>query len=88
MVVSATAAAAESSAAAGSSSMPPTYELELNEHAFQRYFDKPEVIKACRAQELIQTPEFRQVPEHASVGGRFRPRAPADDVRLFFVYLA
>lgn len=48
--------------------------VELNESAYGRYFDRPEVQRAYREQQNIQTPEFTQVPEDAIVGGRFRPR--------------
>ena len=64
-----------------SSLVPPAAETEtsssnalLNEQAYGRYFERPEVLKACRDQQLIQTPEFSLLPEDAVVGGRFRPR--------------
>jgi hypothetical protein len=53
----------------------------LNTSAYERYFDKPEVIHAYREQQLIQTPEFTLLSEHEAVGGRFRPRS-LDDVRF------
>ena len=53
---------------------------QLNTWAYERYFDKPEVIRAYREQQLIQTPEFTLLSEHEAVGGRFRPRS-LDDVR-------
>jgi hypothetical protein len=53
---------------------------ELNTSAYDRYFDKPEVICAYREQQLIQTPEYTLLSEHEAVGGRFRPRGQ-DDVR-------
>jgi hypothetical protein len=53
---------------------------QLNTSAYERYFDKPEVIRAYREQQLIQTPEFTLLSEHEAVGGRFRPRG-LDDVR-------
>jgi hypothetical protein len=62
---------------------------QLNTCAYERYFDKPEVIRAYREQELIQTPEFTLLSEHEAVGGRFRPRG-LDDVRawrVFFLFL-
>ncbi|KAI6047899.1 hypothetical protein EDC04DRAFT_2620490 [Pisolithus marmoratus] len=46
--------------------------------ARQRYFDRPDVIKAYREQQIIQTPEFTLLSEDASVGGRFRPRSSAE----------
>lgn len=50
------------------------FEMELNQTAYVRYFDRPEVQKAYREQQLIQTPEYSQLPEDSAVGGRFRPR--------------
>ena len=55
---------------------------QLNTWAYERYFDKPEVIRAYREQQLIQTPEFTLLSEHGAVGGRFRPRS-LDDVRAY-----
>ncbi|VDC05792.1 unnamed protein product [Peniophora sp. CBMAI 1063] len=43
-----------------------------------RYFEQPAVVAAARAQREIETPEFWMLPEHASVGGRFRARASED----------
>ncbi|KAI0299874.1 hypothetical protein BC826DRAFT_993862, partial [Russula brevipes] len=37
---------------------------QLNTSAYERYFDKPEVIRAYREQQLIQTPEFTLLSEH------------------------
>jgi hypothetical protein len=54
---------------------------QLNTSAYERYFDKPEVIRAYHEQQLIQTPEFTLLSEHEAVGGRFRPRG-LDDVRV------
>lgn len=56
--------------------------LAVNSSAFGRYFDRPEVQQACRAQELIQTPEYIPLPEEAIVGGRFRPRGTGEVRRL------
>ncbi|KAI0078858.1 hypothetical protein K474DRAFT_1739813 [Panus rudis PR-1116 ss-1] len=56
-----------------------TFEIELNKHAYGRYFDRPEVQKAYREQQIIQTPEFSQLPEEAIVGGRFRPRGSEEE---------
>ena len=53
---------------------------QLNTSAYERYFDKPEVIRAYREQQLIQTPEYTLLSEGDAVGGRFRPRG-LDDVR-------
>ncbi|KAK7695070.1 hypothetical protein QCA50_002260 [Cerrena zonata] len=62
-----------------SSLVPPSednvsFESQLNTHAYSRYFDRPEVQRAYQQQQTIQTPEFTQLPEDATVGGRFRPR--------------
>ncbi|KAH9070701.1 hypothetical protein EDB83DRAFT_2673960 [Lactarius deliciosus] len=51
---------------------------QLNTSAYERYFDKPEVIRAYREQQLIQTPEYTLLSEHEAVGGRFRPRGQDD----------
>lgn len=56
--------------------------FQLNTVARQRYFDRPDVIKAYREQQIIQTPEFTLLPEDASVGGRFRPRSSAEQVSV------
>ncbi|KAI0297587.1 hypothetical protein B0F90DRAFT_880987 [Multifurca ochricompacta] len=58
----------------------------FNTSAYERYFDKPEVIRAYREQQLIQTPEFTLLSEHEAVGGRFRPRS-LDDVRALSYFL-
>ncbi|KAI5997946.1 hypothetical protein EDD15DRAFT_2363786 [Pisolithus albus] len=50
--------------------------------ARQRYFDRPDVIKAYREQQTIQTPEFTLLSEDASVGGRFRPRSSVEQVSV------
>ncbi|KAI0695626.1 hypothetical protein BC835DRAFT_1346012 [Cytidiella melzeri] len=67
-----------------SSLVPPPPEggssrLEVNVHAYGRYFDRPEVQQACKYQQLIQTPEYTQLPDDAIVGGRFRPRGSEDE---------
>ncbi|EIW86993.1 hypothetical protein CONPUDRAFT_161617 [Coniophora puteana RWD-64-598 SS2] len=62
-----------------SSSRDPDVDASFNTHANQRYFERPDVIKAYRAQQVIQTPEFRVLSEDASVGSRFRPRGSDDD---------
>ncbi|KAF9486460.1 hypothetical protein BDN70DRAFT_870005 [Pholiota conissans] len=53
--------------------------ISINIVANDRYFDRPEVLKASRAQESIQTPEFWPISESSSVGGRFRPRGAEDE---------
>ncbi|KAA1468128.1 hypothetical protein DENSPDRAFT_833332 [Dentipellis sp. KUC8613] len=55
------------------------FELQLNTSAYDRYFERPNVLKAYREQLVIQTPEFTTLPEHAAVGGRFRPRVPDEE---------
>lgn len=62
-------------------------DIEVNTQAYGRYFDRPEVQKACREQELIQTPEFTQLSDDALVGGRFRPRN-SDEVRNCYMRIA
>ena len=59
---------------------PQGSQTNLNTSAYERYFDKPEVIRAYREQQLIQTPEFTLLSEGEAVGGRFRPRG-LEDVR-------
>ena len=59
---------------------------QLNTWAYERYFDKPEVIRAYRQQQLIQTPEFTPLSEHGTVGGRFGPQS-LDDVRAHQAHL-
>ncbi|KAH9897750.1 hypothetical protein C8Q73DRAFT_682464 [Cubamyces lactineus] len=54
-------------------------EAQLNTHAYGRYFDRPEVQQAYKAQQLIQTPEFIELPQDANVGSRFRPRGSEDE---------
>ncbi|TFK56615.1 hypothetical protein OE88DRAFT_38552 [Heliocybe sulcata] len=57
-----------------------SFEIELNSSAYERYFDRPEVIKAYREQQTIQTPEYTLLTEDASVGSRFRPRGSEDEL--------
>ncbi|KAG8969726.1 hypothetical protein FRC03_001071 [Tulasnella sp. 419] len=40
----------------------------------QRYFQKPEVVKACAKQAMIQTPDFERLTETSAVTGRLRAR--------------
>lgn len=56
----------------------PEKTLGINTKANSRYFERPEVLKAYKEQEEIQTPEFESLSEDASVGGRFRPRELED----------
>ncbi|EMD32568.1 hypothetical protein CERSUDRAFT_99298 [Gelatoporia subvermispora B] len=62
------------------SSDATSFATQLNNHAYGRYFDRPEVRKAYQEQQLIQTPEFIELDEDAPVGGRFRPRGLEDEV--------
>lgn len=62
-----------------STSVSGSFQAELNSSAYIRYFDRPEVQKAYREQQIIQTPEFTQLDEDANVGGRFRPRGAEDE---------
>lgn len=57
-----------------------TSELDLNDNAYERYFDRPEVSEAYKKQQVIETPEFSLLSEDASVGGRFRPRVLEDEL--------
>lgn len=67
-----------SSLVPSSSSSSTSFKLELNSHAYERYFDRPEVLESYKAQQMIQTPEFSALTVDASVGGRFRPRIHED----------
>ncbi|EIN13919.1 hypothetical protein PUNSTDRAFT_129584 [Punctularia strigosozonata HHB-11173 SS5] len=62
-----------------SSSTSDTFKVELNTTAYGRYFDRPEVIAACRAQETIQVPHYINLSDDAAVGGRFRPRGSQEE---------
>ncbi|KAF9055933.1 hypothetical protein BJ165DRAFT_1521897 [Panaeolus papilionaceus] len=53
--------------------------IQLNTVAFDRYFEKPEVLQAFREQAIIETPVFESIAELSSVGGRFRPRGAEDE---------
>ena len=57
--------AAEFSSAGGSG---------LNLRAHESYFERPDVLKAYREQTIIETPEFTNVADVPSVGGRLRVR--------------
>ena len=69
-------------AVASSSTSEAAPHAQLNPLAYSRYFDRPEVRRAYMEQQLIQTPEFSELPQDAHVGGRFRPRN-SEDVRAF-----
>ncbi|KJA28516.1 hypothetical protein HYPSUDRAFT_51300 [Hypholoma sublateritium FD-334 SS-4] len=68
-----------SSKFSGKSSASSESAISINTVANDRYFDRPEVLKAFREQEIIQTPEFWPIPDSSSVGGRFRPRGAEDE---------
>lgn len=49
--------------------------IQINIVANDRYFDRPDVLKAFRQQAEIQTPDYEAISDSISgVGGRFRPR--------------
>ncbi|KAH9486293.1 hypothetical protein JR316_0000357 [Psilocybe cubensis] len=48
--------------------------IHINVVANERYFARPEVLKAFREQQLIQTPEYESIGESSYVGTRTRPR--------------
>ncbi|KAF9270652.1 hypothetical protein L218DRAFT_1072043 [Marasmius fiardii PR-910] len=52
----------------------------FNSRANERYFDRPELLKACRQQQEIEVPEYENVTEKDTVGGRFRPRGSEDGI--------
>ncbi|ESK90946.1 hypothetical protein Moror_16447 [Moniliophthora roreri MCA 2997] len=52
----------------------------LNERANERYFERPELLKACREQGLIETPDFETINDADTVGGRFRPRGSEEGI--------
>ncbi|KLO07095.1 hypothetical protein SCHPADRAFT_1001905 [Schizopora paradoxa] len=56
--------------------LPPesSSDLGLNSLANERYFERPEVIKALEEQQEIQTPEYTALTDDARVGGRLRVR--------------
>ena len=56
--------------------VPSTSSQDLDQNLFanERYFERPEVIKAYREQLDIQTPEYRVLGDEAKVGGRLRAR--------------
>lgn len=52
-------------------------EASVTTVASDRYFDRPDVLKAYREQLTIQTPSYRNVKDNLVVA-RFRPRGPED----------
>lgn len=59
--------------------------IQINTQAYGRYFDRPEVQAAYRTQQMIETPEFTQLPDDAVVGGRFRPRHSEEVSVVYYV---
>ncbi|KAF5313248.1 hypothetical protein D9619_002609 [Psilocybe cf. subviscida] len=57
----------------------PESTFTINTVANERYFDRPEVLRAFREQQIIQTPDFEAINESSTVGGRFRPRGAEDE---------
>lgn len=55
-----------------------TIKLGMNIFANDRYFDRPEVVKAYREQQVIQTPEFDKITGNPAAMGRLRPRNSED----------
>ncbi|KAJ6502671.1 hypothetical protein DFH09DRAFT_297510 [Mycena vulgaris] len=51
----------------------------LNLRAHESYFDRPEVLKAYRDQTIIETPEYTNVADIPSVGGRLRVRSSEEN---------
>ncbi|KAJ7040296.1 hypothetical protein C8F04DRAFT_251954 [Mycena alexandri] len=51
----------------------------LNLLAHQSYFERPEVLKAYREQTIIETPEYTNVSDTPSVGGRLRVRTTEEN---------
>ena len=51
-----------------------TSQIGLNRCANERFFERPEVIKAFKEQQDIQIPEFTEVPEHDMVPSKLRAR--------------
>ncbi|KAJ6575437.1 hypothetical protein B0H19DRAFT_1128677 [Mycena capillaripes] len=47
----------------------------LTIRAHESYFDRPDVLKAYREQTIIETPEYTNVADVPSVGGRLRVRS-------------
>ncbi|KAL1739982.1 hypothetical protein HDZ31DRAFT_23990, partial [Schizophyllum fasciatum] len=60
--------------------------IQINSLANERYFERPDVIKAYREQQTIQIPEFVRIDELPEAGSRFRPRADLGDFDSDAVY--
>lgn len=58
--------------------------LRLNPQANDRYFDRPDVLQAYRAQKLIETPDWDIVEEDTNISSRFRHRGGVDAVMNIF----
>ncbi|KAF7337515.1 PEHE domain-containing protein [Mycena sanguinolenta] len=50
-----------------------------NKRAYESYFDRPEVLKSYREQTIIETPEFTDIADVPSVGGRLRVRTTEEN---------
>ncbi|KAJ7103220.1 hypothetical protein B0H15DRAFT_811479 [Mycena belliarum] len=54
----------------------------INFLAHEKYFERPDVLKAYREQTIIETPEYSNVADVPSAGGRLRVRPPTEDNHL------
>ena len=61
-------------------------EYKINSHANERYFDRPEVMKAIRDQLEIQTPEFVLLTDESRIGRRLRVRGEEVSSCCFFIF--
>jgi len=48
--------------------------ISLNIVSNDKYFSRPEVIRACREQSIIQTPQWENIGDSHRVGSRLRVR--------------
>ena len=76
----------DSSIAEQSEPSPSENPADVPQLFYQSYFDRPEVIKSYREQEVIETPVFNPLPDDA-IGSRFRMRS-GDEVLPFPLLLA
>lgn len=83
---SATAVASSSAITLDNTAVVTRDGLDVETKGYERYFDRPEVTAAYKKQQLIETPEFSQLPEDATVGSRFRPRATFEEVGLTILH--
>lgn len=54
--------------------------VKLNVLAFERYFDRPEVLKSYREQKIIETPDFVSLGDVLPNAGRSRARSQGGNV--------